>query len=149
MKDIGLSNEEIIDKFKATTSANRIDYIQFIKDKITVNHLFISLLVLGCIFEIYRANLKAPNEPNIKNETGMEKHLIVETGINFLSPGQKKVFVPAKQVKQDSNINLSFRGNIFPATQSFISDIKEGLGFIVETNMEVNNEVKFTWNIVN
>ncbi len=149
MKDIGLSNEEIIDKFKAATSANRIDYIQFIKDKITVNHLFISLLVLGCIFEIYRANLKAPNEPNIKNETGMEKHLIVETGINFLSPGQKKVFVPAKQVKQDSNINLSFRGNIFPATQSFISDIKEGLGFIVETNMEVNNEVKFTWNIVN
>jgi DNA-binding transcriptional MerR regulator len=149
LKDSGLSNEEIIDKFKATTSENKIDYIQFIKDKITVNHLFISLLVLGCIFEIYRANLQIPNDLDIKNETAMEKHLVVETGINFISSGQKKVFVPSKQVKQDSNINLSFRGNIFPATHYFISDIKEGLGFIVETNIEVNSEIKFTWNIIN
>jgi DNA-binding transcriptional MerR regulator len=149
MKDLGLSNEEIIDKFKTSSKAGKIDYIQLLRDKITINHLFISLLVLGSIFEIYRTSFHLEKEVNIKNDTALEKHLIVETGINFVSQGQKKVFVPSKQVKQDSNISITLRGNIFPATQYFVSDIKEGLGFIVETNIEVNSEVKFTWNIVN
>jgi len=149
MKELGLSNEEIIDKLKTSSKAGKIDYIQLFRDKITINHLFISLLVLGSIFEIYRGSFHVEKEVNIKNDTALEKHLIVETGINFVSQGQKKVFVPSKQVKQDSNISITLRGNIFPATQYFVSDIKEGLGFIVETNIEVNSEVKFTWNIVN
>jgi DNA-binding transcriptional MerR regulator len=149
LKESGLSNEEIIEKISSNNNIPKLKYFEVLKEKITVNHLFVALIILGTIFELYRINLPKEKQTLIDNTTTSENHAVTESGINFISPSQKKVFVPSKKVKQDSNILISPRGSIFPANQTFVSEVKEGLGFIVETNIEVTSEVKFTWSIIN
>lgn len=149
LKETGLSNEEILESFSIRPENNETNYLNLIKEKFTINYLILLLIIMGIFYEFYKSNMSQVSSINLRNSVNLDNNSISESGINFISAGQKKVFVPSKKVKEDSNVIVTFRGNIFPANNYFVSEIKEGLGFIVETNIEITNEVKFTWSIIN
>lgn len=151
LKDSGISNEEIIRKFKNTSEVSlKHKFFEIFKENITINKVFIILILLGLIFEIYRFSTVNFLKTNslVSNQILSENNNLV-SGVSFFPSGQKKVFIPSNIVKENSNILITLRGNIFPATNYFVSEIKENIGFYVETNLEVSKEVKFSWSLIN
>lgn len=149
LKEIGISNEKILESFNIKPTNNMENYIKLIREKFTINYLILLLIIIGIFYELYKNSKSQVSSINLENSVSMDRNSISESGVNFMSAGQKKVFVPAKKIKEDSNIIITFRDNISPASNYFISEVKEGLGFIVETNREVTKEIKFTWSIIN
>lgn len=151
LKSEGLSNDLISKKIK---EKNKVEFfsnsIERIK-KFGINFLFILLIILGLIYEVYRMNSHQEKSSNqlITESQNLNWQKISQNGVSFIPSGQKKVFVPVIDVTQKSTILLSFRGSLFPATNYYISEIKDGVGFYVETNLEVFKEVKFNWIIIN
>jgi len=149
LKEIGISNEKILESFNIKPTNNLENYIKLIREKFTINYLILLLIIIGIFYELYKNSMSQVSSIDLENSVSMDRNSISESGVNFMSAGQKKVFVPAKKIKEDSNIIITFRDNISPASNYFISEVKEGLGFIVETNREITKEIKFTWSIIN
>jgi hypothetical protein len=147
MKMEGLSNEDIILKIKSKKDNPVPSFLEIIKNKFSINYLFVFLFIIGIIFEVFRFNSRQETPQFIPNNN-LNKE-ISNTNLSFIPAGQKKVFIASNDVNQKSVILISFRDNIFPATNYFISEVKDGLGFFVETNVEVSKEVKFTWATIN
>ena len=147
MKMEGLSNEDIILKIKSKKDNPVPSFLEIIKNKFSINYLFVFLFIIGIIFEVSRFNSRQETPQFIPNNN-LNKE-ISNTNLSFIPAGQKKVFIASNDVNQKSVILISFRDNIFPATNYFISEVKDGLGFFVETNVEVSTEVKFTWAAIN
>ena len=147
MKMDGLSNEDILLKIKSKKDNPVPSFLEIIKNKFSINYLFVFLFIIGIIFEVSRFNSRQETPQFIPNNN-LNKE-ISNTNLSFIPAGQKKVFIASNDVNQKSVILISFRDNIFPATNYFISEVKDGLGFFVETNVEVSTEVKFTWAAIN
>jgi len=150
-KEEGLSNEEILKKFNSEEgSFKNQNLFQKIKYNLTINKIFILLIFIGLILETYRfSNSNFFKTNYILENNAIPQNLNTVSGVTFIPNGQKKVFIPTNKVNDNSNILLGLRGSIFPASNIFVSEVKENIGFYVETNIEVSKEVKFTWTIIN
>lgn len=151
-KDENLSNEEITEKLKNLNSEEKIRKLENILSKIkkvNLNIVFVLIIFLAFIYESSKTTNLINDFRNKNSEQFIANNQGNKSGISFIPEGQKKVFVENKEVKISSNIIISFNGNIFPATFYFISEIKDGLGFFVETNQPVLKETKFIWTILN
>jgi len=129
---------------------NSLNFLEDLKKRISTPIILFSLLLIAFIIDIsfFRNKeivlIEDFNKDIQKSNLANEK-TIFPSGESFFPKGQSKVFVAFTEVKSNSKIFISFYENIFPASFFFISEIKEGQGFYVETNIGVSEEAKFTW----
>lgn len=151
LKNQGLSNEAIVSQLNLMDPKLKI--VNEFKNRIKnlgTNFFFIILIIIGVGFEVFRSSSPIENSLNTKDINGnLSLKNANNSGVSFISPGQKKVFISSNTIKQSNTVLVTFRDNIFPATTYHVSEIKDGVGFYVETNLEVSKEVKFNWVIIN
>ena len=159
IKAEGLSNEEITKKIKELNSINNrnVDNRSFILEKIlnsikknfSISKVLILLIVTTLFIDLifFRDNQSNINEKLNQNNFSYEK-IDLPSGETFIPKGQNKIFINNEYINNQDTILISFEGSIFPASFYFISEIKEGQGFYLETNMPVSNEVKLKWVVI-
>jgi len=151
LKDLKLSNEEITERLKEKEilSSSIIENLLIKLKSINLNVVFVLIILTAFLYESSRTStfINEFKNKEINPETNQNKD--IKSGVSFIPEGQKKVFVQFQNVSISSNILISFQGNIYPATFYFISEVKDGVGFFVETNLPVQKEVKFNWTIIN
>ena len=159
IKAEGLSNEEITKKIKELNSINNrnVDNRSFILEKIlnsikknfSISKVLILLIVTTLFIDLifFRDSQSNINEKLNQNNFSYEK-IDLPSGETFIPKGQNKIFINNEYINNQDTILISFEGSIFPASFYFISEIKEGQGFYLETNMPVSNEVKLKWVVI-
>jgi len=160
----GLSNEDITKKIKEQnsiinrqqTDINHIykniyfeKLINFYKKNLTPSKIVILIIFVTFLIDLifFRGNNSNINKSISQNTFSNEKNNL-PSGENFVPKGQSKIFINYPDINSQDTVLISFEGNIFPASFYFISEIKEGQGFFVETNMPVSNEVKLKWVVI-
>ena len=159
MKSQGLGKEEITKKIKDQISIyNRyIENKNVIFEKITdviKKHLSISKLVFVLIIVtflvdiLFFRNKDSILKSNIEVGSFPNENMYFSSGETFIPKGQNKIFINQNNIKSQDTVLVSLEGNIFPASFYFISEVKEDLGFYIETNLPVSNEVKLKWVLI-
>ncbi len=71
------------------------------------------------------------------------------TGFGTISRGSKSSVIKTSQVKANSKVYITFKGDYSPASRYWVSDIKAGNSFRVRLDAETNRDVEFTWWVIN
>jgi len=127
-----------------------LNILESIKKRFSTTVVLFTLLLVAFMIDVSffrnkEVKLKEDLNKEIQKKVLSDEKTIFPSGESFFPKGQSKVFVTCADVKSNSKIFVSFYENIFPASFFFISEIKEGQGFYVETNIGVSEESKFSW----
>lgn len=71
------------------------------------------------------------------------------TGFGMIEAGEKSVTVETTQVRDKPKIYITFNGDYFPATRFWVENMEEGESFDVVLNTETDEDVAFTWWVIN
>jgi hypothetical protein len=144
---LGFNNSN---QFYSRLIYNFLNLFENFKKRFSTTALLLSILLVSFLIDLYffrnkDNTLKNEFKNDLQNNVLTDDKTIFPSGESFFPKGQSKVFVSFSEVKSDSKIFITFYENIFPASFYFISEIKEGQGFYVETNIGVSEEAMFSW----
>lgn len=164
LKAEGKDNEEISEILKKNFNRKNSNNTQEINikaglesikeiflEKFNINIAILLLIVFGFLFELRNYNSlheKVIESSNI-NKENISKETELQKGTNTLPSGKREIFINSQNVNENSVIIVTFEGNIKPATNYFISQKILNSGFKLETDLNVQRDVKFNWVIIN
>lgn len=147
LKSRGNSNEEITNKIKFQ---NRIQGVRNVfsssesRKQVAIYATLVAVIViLSSELGIVRLGKQKANlitSPDI--ETPKQ---ILNNGVAFIPKNQAKVFVKSSVTTKSSKVYVTFIQNYSPATRFWVSEIREGDGFLVELDAPVYENIEFNW----
>lgn len=147
LKSKGYSNEEISEKLQAKNSIQGI--VGAVKSpdvrKQIVLYSILTLVIL--IFANELGVLRLSKSKNIiyTTEQTRQNIQIVRSGTSFVPRNQNKIFVMTPEIAVTSKVYVTFTQNYSPANKFWVSQIKQGDGFILELDAPVSDNVEFNW----
>lgn len=147
LKNKGYSNDEITEKLETKNSIQEI--VSAIKSpdvrKQLVLYSILTIVVL--IFANELGIIKLGKSKNVIYTTNQAQQniQIVQSGTSFVPRNQNKIFVMTPDITITSKVYVTFTQNYSPANRFWVSQIKQGDGFILELDAPVSDNVEFNW----
>jgi DNA-binding transcriptional MerR regulator len=147
LKNKGYSNEEITEKLETKNSVqgivNAVKSPDVRKQLVLYSILTTVVLIFGNELGIIRLG-KSKNLVYTTNQT-RQSIQIIQSGTSFVPRNQNKIFVMTQDITVTSKVYVTFTQNYSPANKFWVSQIKQGDGFILELDAPVSNNVEFNW----
>ena len=150
LKNSGMQNEDMIKFFEKETRNNVLKnvfkYAESRKKIIVYGIALIVLLV--AITELQIIPVGKSKTDLVNQARDITQVTVVEQGEGLFTNNRKQVFVKSSAVYNNSNIQVTFKGDYSPATRYWISKINPQEGFYLELDSPTLSDVTFNWWII-
>lgn len=147
LKNKGYSNNEISEKLETKNSVQGI--VSAIKSpdvrKQLVLYSILTIVVLILANELGILRLGKSKNVIYTTDQTRQNIQIVQSGTSFVPQNQNKIFVMTPDITTTSKVYVTFTQNYSPANKFWVSQIKQGSGFILELDAPVSDSVEFNW----
>jgi hypothetical protein len=154
LKSQNLSNEEISRRLQVKTKLQAVVTVLLSKETrnqiIAYSTLALLLLIFGSELGIIKLG-KSKTEVTQFGLAGdaTAPRQVIDSGTAFVPKGQKKLFVQTPLIKTSYKVYVSFTQSYSPASQYWVSTIKDYDGFMVELDTPVFSNSEFNWWVTN
>ena len=147
LKNKGYSNDEISEKLETKNSVQGI--VSAVKSpdvrKQLVLYSIFAIVILIFANESGVIRLGKPKNAIYTTSQTQQNIQIVQSGTSFVPRNQNKIFVMTPDIAITSKVYVTFTQNYSPANKFWVSQIKQGDGFILELDAPVSDSVEFNW----
>lgn len=151
-KEQGMTNDEIASKLTMKDRASNFYSVIMsgeIRNKVITYASFSLLLLLVLTETGYIQIGRAKNSLLDQNTATQTQKQIVDVGSGFITAGSANVFVRSNKAFDNSNVQITFKGDYSPATRYWVTITPSQSGFSIELDSPVSNNAEFDWWIVN
>jgi hypothetical protein len=149
LKATGLTNDQIqskLDSKKSVSTFKTSLMSRSLRNKIVIVILGAVLItVVGTELGFIKVGALKTNSYRTNAPTQLSVDKVIASGNSFIPQGQKKVFIPVKDITATGKVVVTFSQDYFPATRYWISEIKQGNGFTLELDTTPQNDAGFSW----
>jgi DNA-binding transcriptional MerR regulator len=147
LKNKGYSNEEISEKLETKNSVQGIVSAINSPDVRKQIVLYSIFAIVILIFSNELGIIRLGRSKNVIYTTSQTQQniQIVQSGTSFVPKNQNKIFVMTPDITVTSKVYVTFTQNYSPANKFWVSQIKQGDGFILELDAPVADNVEFNW----
>jgi DNA-binding transcriptional MerR regulator len=152
LKLAGLTNEQIQKKLDEKNTSNTLKTTinsKSFRKKMLIGAVILSIIgIISGELGLFRTGiLKSGNFP-VGQATAIAVNGVLSSGDAFMPKGQNKIFIPVKEILKSNRVLVTFSQDYFPATRYWVSEIKQGNGFILEMDTTPQNDSGFTWWVI-
>jgi len=148
LKNLGFSNEDISIKITRENAFNR--FLSILKEKEPRKRMVAyGAMILLSLVLIVEIKSDKPKRFDFSSENNILTTQIIDNGVGFMPKNRNAIFVKTKLVRTNAKINVTFRGDYYPASRYWVSKIDDLGGFEVKTDAPVSENVEFYWWISN
>ena len=147
LKYKGYSNDEITEKLETRNNVQGIMSAIKAPDVRRQLVLYSILAIVALIFANELGIIRLGNSKNAVYTTSQTQQdiQITQSGTAFVPRDQNKIFVMAQGITVTSKVYVTFTQNYSPANKFWVSQIKQGEGFILELDAPVSDNTEFNW----
>ncbi|MBI4091385.1 MerR family transcriptional regulator [candidate division WWE3 bacterium] len=148
LKERGLANETILREMEKEDNS----FSKYFKNKINFTNISLSLaaLLFGLTLLHQRGviNLSYENNQSVAFEQNDNDLRIIDSGVYSMKAGRRKTFVKSKKISELSQVQVTFKDSISPATNYWIEDKVPQEGFVLTLDNNTAAESSFSWWVV-
>ncbi|MFC1700496.1 hypothetical protein ACFLZ4_02550 [Patescibacteria group bacterium] len=147
LKSRGNSNEEITKKLKLQNKIQGIRNAFSSPETRKQTAIYATLVVVALILasELGVIRLGKQKTNLVTSPESEAPKQILNSGVAFIPKNQTKVFVKSSEIKRSFKVYVTFIQNYSPATRFWVSQIRDGEGFLVELDAPVYENIEFNW----